>query len=350
MSTLPPAQPNPTQPNPTQPNPTQPKPAARRAAVLPAKPRRDFRLPLAAAALSLILGFLLGVYVTRHRHEATTVVASINGTVISQSDFFDKLQSVAGQGVIHNMVEQNLQLQFAKKKGVAVTEAQVDTQLAKDQENPDFQKSLTARGLTLSAYRDALRVRLAQSMVYAQGVSITDAEVQNWYKAASNPANPNSIYYRPDAVSMSVISVPTPALAQRAMKELNSGTPFPLVATAYSTDVTKAQGGTIQPLIRGRNPVSKTPALERALFNLPVGGTYGPVEFGKMQWIFRCNGKTPSQKLPFTAVATEARQNALAAKGIKQNGAKIAKEFTEFQRTSQLKAFWPQYEQAVRGR
>ena len=336
-------------PPPAETNSAQTKPAARRAAVLPAKPRRDFRLPLAAAALSLILGFVLGIYVIRHRHEAATVVASVNGTVISQSNFFEKLQSVAGQGVIHSMVEQDLQLQFAKKKGVVVTEAQVDTQLAKDQENPDFQKSLTARGLSLQAYRDALRVRLAQSMVYAQGVSVTDAEVQAWYDAAANPKNPAAIYYRPDAVSLSAISVPTSAVALRAMKELNSGTPFPLVATAYSTDPSKTQGGAIQPLVRGRNPVSKTPALEAALFKLSVGETYGPVEFGKAQWIFRCTGKTPSQKLQFTAVATEARQNALAAKGIKLNGAKIAKEFTDFQHTSQLKAFWPQYEQAVTG-
>lgn len=327
----------------------QTKPAARRAAVLPSKPRRDYRLPLAAAAVALILGITLGVIVMRHRHEATTVVASVNGAVITQADFFEKLQSVAGQAAIHSMVEQNLQLQFAKKKGVVITDAQVDAQLAKDQENPDFQKSLTARGLTLPAYRDALRVRLAQSLVYAQGVSVTDAEVQDWYKAASNPANPNSIYYRPEAVSMSVISVPTPALAQRAMKELNSGTPFALVATAYSTDTSKAQGGQIAPLVRGRNPVSKTPALEKALFDLAIGGTYGPAEFGKAWWIFHCTGKTPSQTLPFTAVATEARQNALAAKGVKLNGAKIAKEFMDFQHSSQLKAFWPQYEQAVTG-
>ncbi len=325
-------------------------PPPRRAAVLPAKPRLDYRLPLAAAVLALIVGFVLGITVIRHRHAAAEVVASVNGTVISQSDLFEKLQSVAGQGVIHNMVEQDLQLQFAKKKGVVITDAQVDTQLAKDQENPDFQKSLTARGLTLNAYRDALRVRLAQSMVYAQGVSVTDAEVQDWYKAAANPANPSAIYYHPDAVVMSVISVPTPVLAQRAMKELNSGTPFPLVATAYSIDPSKAQGGAIQPLIRGRNPVSKDPALEAALFKLPIGGTYGPVEFGKAQWIFHCNSKTPSQTLPFTAVATEARQNALAAKGVKLNGATIAKEFTDFQHASQLKAFWPQYEQAVTGR
>lgn len=345
MSTPPPAQPNPTQTT-----SAQTKPAARRAAVLPAKPRRDFRLPLAAAALALILGFLLGVYVVRHRHEAATVVASVNGTVISQSDFFEKLQSAAGQGVIHNMVNQDLQLQFAKKKGVVITDAQIDTQLAKDQENPNFQRTLTARGLTLQAYRDALRVKLAQSMTYSQGVSVTDAEVRAWYDYAANPKTPNAIYYQPDAVELSVISVPTLVLAQRAKKELDAGQPFALVATAYSTDDSKAQGGTIQPLIRGRNPVSKTPALEAALFNLPVGGIYGPVDFGKAQWIFTCRGKTPAQTLPFTAVATEARQSALTAKGFKLNGDKIAKEFADFQHTSQLKAFWPQYEHSVTGR
>ncbi len=345
MSTPPPAQPKPV----ALPKPGSggARPAARRAAVLPAKSRPDYRLPVAAGILALILGFVLGIVVMRHRRSAVDVVASVNGAVIDKDALFEKLQAVAGQNVIHRMVEEDLQLQFAKKKGAVPTDAQVNAQLARDKENPDFERALTARGLTLDTYRDALRVRLAQSMVYSQGVTVSDAEVRDWYKAASNPANPNAPYYRPETVSMSVISVPTAARAQQAMKELNSGTPFPLVATAYSTDESKAQGGAIQPLVRGHNPVSKSPALENSLFKLPVGGTYGPVEFSKLQWIFHCNAKAPSQTMPFTAVQTEARQNALAAKGLKINGPRITKEFADFQHSSKLKAFWPQYEQAV---
>ena len=345
MSTPPPAQPKPAAP--PKPSSGGTRPAARRAAVLPAKSRPDYRLPVAAGILALILGFVLGIVVMRHRRSAVEVVASVNGSVIDKDALFEKLQTVAGQSVIHKMVEEDLQLQFAAQKGVTPTDAQVDAQLARDKENPDFERALTARGLTLDAYRDALRVRLAQSMVYSQGVTVSDAEVRDWYKNASNPATPNAPYYRPETVSLSAISVPTPALAQRAMKEINSGTPFPLVATAYSTDESKAQGGAIQPLVRGHNPVSKTPALENALFKLPVGGTYGPVEFNKMQWIFHCNTKAPSQTLPFSAVETEARQNALTAKGLKINGPRIAKEFADFQHSSKMKAFWPQYEQAV---
>ena len=351
MSTPPPAETPAAQTKPSgpaaKPVSSNARPIARRAAALPAKPRPDYRLPIAAAVMALILGFVLGLVFMRHRRAAIDVVASVNGAIISKEDLFNKLQSIAGQATVHKIVEEDLQLQFAKQKGVVPTEAQIDSQLAKDKQNPDFDKALAARGLTLDAYRDALRVRLAQSQVFAQGVTVSDAEVRDWYNAAANPATPNAPYYKPETVNMSVISVPTTALAQRAMKELNSGTPFPLVATAYSTDESKAQGGAIQPLIRGRNPVSKTPALEAALFKLPVGGTYGPVEFSKMQWIFHCNAKSPSQTLPFTAVATEARENALAAKGAKINGPKIAKEFADFQHSAKIKAFWPQYEQAV---
>lgn len=344
MSTPPPAQTPGAQ---TKPGGPSARPAARRAAALPAKPRPDYRLPIAAAVLALLLGFVLGLVYMRHRRAATEVVASVNGAVISKDDLFSKLQSTAGQATVHRMVEEDLQLQFAKQKGVVPTEAEIDAQFARDKQNPDFEKALTARGLTPDVYRDALRVRLAQAQVYAQGVTISDAEVRQWYNTAASPSNPAATYYSPETVNLSVISVPTAALAQRAMKELNAGTPFPLVATAYSNDNSKAQGGAIQPLIRGRNPVSKTPALEAALFKLPVGGTYGPVEFSSLQWIFHCNAKTPSQTLPFSAVEAQARQNALAAKGAKINGSKIAKEFADFQHAAKIKSFWPQYEKAV---
>ncbi len=332
------------------------RPIARRAAALPAKPRLDYRLPVAAGIISLILGIILGVVVMRHRQSATEVVASVNGTVISKDDFFEKLQSFHGQAVVHKMVEENLQLQFADKKGVKITDADVDVQLARDQRNPEFQKLLLASGLTLAAYRDAIRLRLTQSKVYSQGVTVSDAEVRDFYSYSINPAHRNPAYYTPETVSLSVISVPNvpnvaPAqnVMNKVMMELKSGTAFSQVATIYSTDESASKGGAIDPLVRGRNPLSESPQLESTLFNLPVGGMSKVVEFKNLHWIFYCNSKTPSQTLPFSAVETEVRQNALFAKGFKINSKTIAKDFADFQKSSKLKAFWPQYEHAVTG-
>jgi len=83
---------------------------------------------------------------------------------------------------------------------------------------------------------------------------------------------------------------------------------------------------------------------------LKVGQLYGPVNFNKGWWIFRCEDKTLGQAVPFDSIKDEARLGAALLKGTKLNVHKVEAEFQDFQRSSSLQAFWPQFQRAVTGR
>lgn len=314
-------------------------------------------LPLAAAGLALVIGFGLGVLIMRHRHQAEEVVASVNGVKITQGMLNGRLQATAGQQVMHTIVEEQLRLQFAKSKNLYPTDDQVKERYLKASMDPQFQLALTASGMSETDYKESLRVKLAQAAVLTQGVTVTPADVQKFYQDQSNPHNPTAQFYKPATITLRVIATvvnpkkPDAAkqASQRAMQELSSGTPFELVAGEYSQDPSKANGGLISPLQRGRSPLSKDPALETRIFNLKVGEISPPALFHNEWWIFRCEDKTQGQAVPFEKVKDEADLGAKLVKGAQQNGPRIQKEFLEFQQGAKLQAFWPQYQRAVTG-
>ena len=308
-------------------------------------------LPWGVAALALLIGFFAGVLIMRHRHEGQKVVAAVNGVQITQDQLFARLQSAAGQPVMHKMVEEELQMQFAAKKGLAPTDAQVEARYNATRKDPRFLSALAASGLSLDDYKRSLRVKLALANVLTDKISVTDAEVQSFYKAQSNPNNPQGQFYKPATMTFRVIATPTQKSAQAALTELNSNnTPFEMVAAEFSKDPSKSVGGLLSPLQRGRSPLSQNPALEASLYSMKVGQINGPVLFNKGWWIFRCEDKALGQAIPFDSIKDEAILGAKILKGTKINGLAVEKEFQDFQRTSSLQAFWVQYQHAVTNR
>jgi len=306
-------------------------------------------LPWGAAALALLAGFGGGVGVMRHRHEGQKVIAAVNGTPITQDQLFLRLQSAAGQPVMHKMVEEELQLQFAAKKGLPPTDAQVEARYQAIRKDPRFMPALVASGLSLDDYKRSLRVKLALANVLTDKISVSDAEVQDFYKAQSDPNNPQAQFYRPATMTFRVIATPNQKSALSALRDLNANSPFELVASEYSIDPSKSIGGLLSPLQRGRSPLSQNAPLEASLFGMKVGQIQGPVLFNKGWWIFRCEDKSLGQALPFSSIKDEAVLGAKIVKGTKTNGPGVEKDFQDFERSSSLQAFWVQYQRAVTG-
>lgn len=314
------------------------------------KSRWPGSLPWVAAALALVVGLLLGYLIMRHRHEGQQIVAAVNGTQITKDQLFTRLQEAGGQQVVHKMVEEELQMQFAAKKGLAPTNAEVEARYLMISKDPRFASALLASGMSLEDYKRSLRVRLAQANVLTHGVTVTDAEVRDFYNKQSDPKNPQAQFYKPATMTFRVISAGDQNQAQQALKELSTNTEFALVATHYSIDPSKSVGGLLSPLQQGHSPLSQVPALETALFNLKVGQNYGPVSFNKAWWIFHCEEKTPGKTTPFEHIKEEARLGAEIVKGTKLNTNAVERDFSDFQRSSNLQSFWPLYQRAVTGR
>lgn len=311
-------------------------------------PRRAIRVPVWILCLvALLAGMAIGGWVI-HRHDRDLeMVASVNGQVVNKDAFFHRLQIADGPGVLRQMVAEDLQLQFAKQQGVAPTKQQIDARYEEASGRPGFQDYLSAHGLTSADYKRTLSVQLAQINVATKGIDVTDAEVRRFYQVNIDKRNQQAQFFVPETTQVEVIVTSNRAQADQAYQELAQFVPFDVVARKYSVDSASANGGMLPPLQRGRTKFNNMPGLENAVFSLKIGDQTSPMEFGRQWWIIRCLDKIPETTLPFSEVKEDCVLGAKMQKAIPLRGKQVQKEFVQFQRQSQLQAFWPQYQSAV---
>lgn len=314
----------------------------------PPQPRRKFKLPLWLVAAGMFLvGLFIGVLVMKQRAHSATIVVSVNGGNITRDDLFNQMQDTVGAQTVHKLVQNMLQLQFAGKKNLLPTDEQVNAEYLKMSQRPNFLAALAQSGIPEGDFKQNLRVQLAETNVITQGVSASDADAQAYYKAQADPNNPAAQFYRPAEVSLRAIATATEPQARQALTELASNTPFELVATTYSLDTSKTNGGLLAPLAFGRSPLHRSPTLEQTIFAMKVGSQMGPVFFSNQWWIFRCQDRAAATTLPYSQVQEQCLTGAKLAKGTAQNSKRIQQEFTDFQHSSNLQAFWPQYQKVI---
>ncbi len=314
----------------------------------PAAKKKPPKIPLwLLAAVPFLVGLAIGIVVMRQRAQTQTIVVSVNGTTITRDDLFNQMQDAVGAQTVHKMIQNILQLQFAQKKNLAPTDAEVDAEYAKMSRRPNFQQALTQSGILEGDFKYNLRVQLAETNVITQGVTVTEADAHSYYAAQSNPANPQAQFYHPAEVSLRAIATATQGQAQKALAELAAQTPFELAATTYSLDTSRSNGGLLAPLAFGRSPLHADPALEKSVFSMTVGSQIGPVFFARQWWIFRCQDKAPAKTVPYEQVQDQCLTGAKLIKGTALNSKRIQQEFTDFQHSSNLQAFWPQYQKVV---
>ena len=301
----------------------------------------------AVVSMSVIIGGLLGALIVRRRHQAQQIVAAVNGTTITQGQFFGRLQKASGPATLHAMVEEELRLQFAKKYNVLPTDADVEAQLAKLQAQPGFNEQLAASGESLQDMRRTILLQLAQANVVAKDISVTDDEARSYYQTQSNPANPRAPYYRPPVSRIQAVIARSHDTILEARKDLQNGLPFELVAKKYSEDPSGKSGGVFPPIARNNSGLSKIPGFDAYVFAMAVGQRSEPVKFGGAWWIIRCNDKTAAKTVPFDTVKDECRLGARVAKGMKLHGKDVEDRFKQFQQAANIQAFWRQYENAV---
>ena len=314
----------------------------------PPRPRQKLKLPLwLIAAAMFLVGLVIGVLVMKQRAHSQTIIVSVNGENITRDDLFNQMQDTVGAQTVHKLVQNQLQLQFAAKKNLLPTQEQVDAEYLKMSRRPSFSAALAQSGIPESDFKQNLRVQLAETNVITQNVTASEADAQAYYKAQASPNNPAAQFYRPAEVSLRAIATATEAQAKQAQAELASNTPFELAATTYSLDTSKTNGGLLAPLAFGRSPLHRIPALEQQIFAMKVGSQIGPISFANQWWIFRCQDKAPAKTTPYSEVQEQCLTGAKLAKGTAQNSKRIQQEFADFQHTSNLQAFWPQYQKVI---
>jgi peptidyl-prolyl cis-trans isomerase C len=200
----------------------------------------------------------------------------LNSGGITQPAVFKQIQ----QEVVDQLIVQELLWQEAKRRNFIVEDEFVDTRLQEMKSGFDteqaFQFKIQAGGFTEETYRDDIRQQVSvQHMIsqsIAPGISISDEEVENFYKANLDQMQ------RPVAVHARHILIKPESAepeAQQAAKdeageilaEIRAGEDFVELATDRSQAPSAPQGGDLGYF----GPGQMVPPFEQAAFALKPG-------------------------------------------------------------------------------
>jgi len=306
--------------------------------------------PLWFVIFGLILfvtGTGAGAFFMRQRYHARQIVASINGTIIRDSDFYRRLEVVGGKQALQQMAAEELQLQYAQKQGVFPTNAEVEAKYRQVNKDKDFARNLTMSGQNEYDVRRAIRLELAAFAIANKGRTVTEAEVREYYRRYSDKKNPQSIYYSPAISTIAVIVTPTEQKANEA-STLMRQTNFANAAKKYSEDEnSKKNGGLLPPIPYGMTRAKGVPGLEEAVFRLKIGETSEPRKFANKWWIIRCVDKTPEKVSPFEEVNDDCKRRALLAKALPNAAKQVSADFESYKKKALIQVFWRQYQDAL---
>jgi foldase protein PrsA len=153
-------------------------------------------------------------------------VATVNGEAISCNDFVGQMNARVGHDILGNIIEQNIIMQWAKKSGVAPTDAQVDQQieLAKDRGQYDDQ----VKALGEAELRNEMRSFQARANLAKKYIKISDKEIQQAYDSMKTR------FVRGPRKYVAAIINSDKAKLEKAEKELKDGKDFDTVAQQYA--------------------------------------------------------------------------------------------------------------------
>ncbi len=200
------------------------------------------------ASLALALACLGSAQVDPQR-----VVATVNGTEIKGAEYYHRMEFLPGVGknmgdgfaefppgflTLEQLITEKLIFQLAREKGVSPSEPEIQAELDyRKVKNKNLVTDWLASGRTMAELMYAIKFDLAQFKILTAGITVTDQEVEDFYK--KNKA----MYTTPEQVTLRVIVVRTQADADLVDRDLASGKSFADTAKAHSADVTAQMGG-----------------------------------------------------------------------------------------------------------
>jgi parvulin-like peptidyl-prolyl isomerase len=307
-----------------------------------------FRLPWPLQlAIMLFVGLAVGAFVI-HKHDTAKVpLVVVNGYVIDQKAFDDRLEAIGGAQVLRAMVSDQLKIQYAEKLGVLPSQKDLNEAYNELLATPEAPALIAANGDSVGAVKHQLLLEMVQARVAGIGVKLTDADVQAYYKANTDPKNPNAQFYTPATVTISVIKTSSQDKIEKAQQMLNQSETFDYVASQLSEDPSKKNGGQLPTIAYNRTDLKFHPAIQDAIFNLEIDQVYGPVNFDGYWWLIQCNDKTVSSVQPFNQVRRMCLEGAALQKGVPMKASKIQTDFETFQKGSTIRVLAPQYKDAL---
>lgn len=146
------------------------------------------KIHIIIVALLILIG--LGLYYFR----GLFVVATVNGQPITRLEVIKELEKQAGKQTVNTMVTKILIMQEAKKQNISVSEAEINTEVKKVEDNlskqgQNLDQLLAMQGGTRTSFIEDIKLRKLVEKMLAKEVAVTDAEI-NAYIEQNKEAMP----------------------------------------------------------------------------------------------------------------------------------------------------------------
>ena len=253
-------------------------------------------------------------------------VLTINGEDIKGNEYYRKMQFLPGVGkpigtsfaeftpgflTLEQLITERLLLQLAREKGVFPSEVELNAEVAnRSQDDPKLVADWKASGRTEAELRAQIQLDLVQFKLQTSGITITDQQVEGYYNANKDE------FTSPVKLKLRVIAVPDIATRDAAEAELKAAKPFSEVASKYSGDVSKVNGGDY-----GIMPITMfSPAFKAAIASLKPGQSTEWVATGSTYVKFLVENSFPAVLEPLTpALRRSIRKKIMIQRGSVKN-------------------------------
>ena len=284
--------------------------------------------------LFYLFGFILFLYGPASLSEAIVdrVVAVVNQEIITLSDVEkwtaplkeeivaedrlekqERIQALCRK-VLEKLIEEKLIDQEAKKSGIKISSKEIEAAVEEVKRRnavtqEDFEKALTAGGLTLETYKKEIEKNLQRQRLIHWSVKVEEKagekELRDFYQKNIDRYRTKETY-RPGQILFVIPKRATPEeireirkKCQRVLDKIKSGGDFGEMALLYSEDTSNKDHGDLGYFRKGE----LLPVFEREALRLKVGEVSGIIrtEFGFH--IIKLLDRKGMDPLPFEEVA-----------------------------------------------
>jgi foldase protein PrsA len=227
-------------------------------------------------------------------------VAFVNGQKITQEQFTEQLEAMAGGQVLEDMINRRLLEEEAQRLGLTPTDAQVDAEIARSKQafgdEAYFLAALRASGHTIEDLRREVSQNLLQTALCTKDVKVAEPDLRKFYEARQEQ------YDKPERVTIQEITALSKAQADEVYKLASKeGQDFDALARQYNVagrPEWQATGGRSQPLPREQLfPVE----LRGPVFALKKGEVCQPLRMGGRWDVIKMLDRLPAEKSTFEA-------------------------------------------------
>lgn len=230
----------------------------------------------------------------------------VNGQEITLDDVTARALLFQGPYVLQDVLAATLLEQEAKRRGLSVTEEEVEVQIGALREQLGLRSEhaldfhLRQRRMTREGFRQQAREYLLLTKVLGDRVYVSDAEVGRFYREFGDV-----LYSRGERVAFRIISFNTEDAARAALQEMSRGKNFVEVARAQAlSPAERAVAGELNWYERGQQPAFP-PDFEAVLFAAQLNQAVGPIKAVNRYHLVRVEKKSD----PYQLTLEEVREN-----------------------------------------